>query len=67
MDEKAKEEVEEEVTIKLPRTLLEFADFYAALGNDERNALLTKILIDRLKDIKSQVNALPHLNIPELY
>ncbi len=67
MEDKTKEEVEGEVTLKIPKTLLEFADFYAALGNDERDALLTKILIERLKEIKSQVKALPHLSIPELY
>ena len=60
-------EVFETVTLKIPKQILEFAEFYAEMGNEERDELLTKILIERLKEIKTLVKALPHLDIPELY
>ncbi len=60
-------EVLEAVTLKIPKQVLEFAEFYAEMGNEERDALLRKILIERLKEIKTLVKALPHLDIPELY
>lgn len=60
-------EVLETITLKIPKQILEFAEFYAEMGNEERDALLRKILIERLKEIKAQVKALPHLDIPELY
>lgn len=59
-------EVSESVTLKIPRQALEFAEFYAEIGNEERDALLTKIVIERLKEMKAQVKNLPYLNIPEL-
>lgn len=60
-------EVLETVTLKIPKQILEFAEFYAEMGNEERNTLLTKILIERMKEIKTLVKALPHIDIPELY
>ena len=60
-------EVLETVTLKIPKQALEFTEFYAEIGNEERDALLKKILIERLKEIKAQVKNLPHLNIPELW
>jgi len=33
----------------------------------ERDALLTKIVIARLEDIKEKFKALPYLQIPELW
>lgn len=70
MEAKEKKEntgVEETVTLKLPKQILDFAEFFAELGDEERNSLLTKIVIERLKEIKTQVKALPYLDIPELY
>lgn len=65
MEEQAK--VEGEVKLILPKSSLEFAEFYAELGGEERDALLTKILIEQLRHAKEQVKALPYLQIPELY
>lgn len=60
------DEQSELVTLKIPKQVLEFAEFYAELGNKECDELLTKILIDRLKEIKTQIQNLPYLDIPEL-
>lgn len=60
-------QVLEAVTLKIPKQMLEFAEFYAEIGDEERDALLTKILTERLSEMKALVKALPHLDIPELY
>lgn len=59
-------EVSESITLKIPKQALEFAEFYSEIGGEECDALLTKILLERLKEIKAQVKALPYLDIPEL-
>lgn len=60
-------EASEIVTLKMPKQVLDFAEFYAEMGNEERDTLLTEILIERLNEIKTQVKSLPYLDIPELY
>lgn len=67
MDTIEKSAIEEEVTLVLSKPVLEFAEFYASLGGTARDALLTKILLERLSEIKAQVKALPYLEISELY
>lgn len=62
-----KTEIEQSVTLQLPVQILEFAEFYASLGGTERDVLLTRLVVERLKEIKAQVKALPCLDIPELY
>lgn len=57
----------ETITLQLPRAALEFADFYAELGNTDRETLLTRILSDRLKEVREQFKGIPYLNIPETY
>lgn len=72
MNDKEKEEHgkitdDETVKLKIPRQVLEFADFYAEIGDMERDALLTKILIERIREIKDQFKALPYLQVPEAW
>lgn len=67
MEGKETKETQEEAILKLPKQILEFADFYANLAGMERDTLLTRLVIERLKEIKAQVKELPHLDIPELY
>lgn len=62
-----KEETVEMVNIKLPRRVLEFADFYAALGNEERENLLSKILISQLREIRDKFKDLPYVELPEIW
>ena len=66
-EEQEKIIVEETVTLKIPKTVLDFAEFYAEIGSMDVDALLTKIVIERLKEIKEQFNALPYLEVPELW
>uniref|UniRef100_A0A6M3LSC3 Uncharacterized protein n=1 Tax=viral metagenome TaxID=1070528 RepID=A0A6M3LSC3_9ZZZZ len=66
-EEQGKMTVEETVNLKIPKQVLDFAEFYAEIGSMERDALLTKIVIARLEDIKEKFKALPHLHIPELW
>lgn len=66
-EEQEKITVEETVNLKIPKQVLEFAEFYAEIGSMDRDALLTKIVIDRLSEIKEQFNALPYLKVPELW
>jgi len=66
-EEQGKTTFEETVNLKIPKQVLDFAEFYAEIGNMERDALLTKIVIARLEDIKEKFKALPYLHIPELW
>ena len=66
-EEREKTTTEETVNIKMPRQVLDFAEFYAEIGSTDRDALLTRILIERLKEIKEQFMNLPYLQIPELW
>jgi len=59
--------VEETVNLKIPKQVLDFAEFYAEIGSMERDALLTKIVIERLREMKEQFVTLPYLHIPELW
>ncbi len=58
---------EETVNLKIPIQVLDFADFYAEIGGIERDVLLTKILTERLREIKDQFKSLPYLQIPETW
>lgn len=58
---------EETVNLKIPIQVLDFADFYAEIGGMERDVLLTKILTERLREIRDQFKALPYLQIPETW
>jgi len=58
---------EETISLKLPKDALEFAEFYAELGNMDRDTLLTKILSERLKEVREQFKGMPYMNIPETY
>lgn len=59
--------IEDTVNLKIPQQVLDFAEFYAEIGGMARDALLTKIITERLKDIKEQFKALPHIEVPELW
>lgn len=65
--EREEQAIEEAVNLKIPKQVLDFAEFYAELGSTDRDALLTKIITERLKDIKEQFKTLPYLDIPELW
>jgi hypothetical protein len=65
-EEPEKTSVEETVNLKIPKQVLDFAEFYGEIGGMERDALLTKIIIERLSEIKEQFKTLPYLKIPEL-
>ncbi len=67
MEAQNKTEEPETITLQLPRAVLEFADFYAELGNMDRDTLLTKILTERLKEVKEQFKGMTYLNITETY
>lgn len=58
---------EETVTLRLPDKMLEFANFYAVMGNIDRDTLLAMILTEQLKKVKEQFKALPYMDIPETY
>ena len=58
---------EETVNLKIPIQVLDFAEFYAEIGDMERDVLLTKILTERLREIKDQFKSLPYLQIPETW
>ena len=58
---------EETVNLKIPIQVLDFAEFYAEIGSMERDVLLTKILTERLREIKDQFKSLPYLQIPETW
>lgn len=45
---------EETISLKLPEDALEFAEFYAELGSMDRDTLLTRILSERLKEVREQ-------------
>ena len=66
-EEQGKTGVEETVNLKIPKQVLDFAEFYAEIGDTKRDALLTKILTERLREIKEQFRTMPHLQIPELW
>jgi len=66
-EEEGKTAVEDTVNLKIPQQVLDFAEFYAEIGSMERDALLTKIVIERLREIKEQFKTLPYLDIPELW
>lgn len=66
-EDRDKTAVEEVVNLKIPKQVLDFADFYADIGGTDRDALLTEIVIERLGEIKEQFKTLPHLHIPELW
>lgn len=59
--------VEETVNLKIPQQVLDFAEFYAEIGGMDRDALLTKIITERLREMKEQFKTLPYLKIPELW
>lgn len=65
--ESEKTTVEETVNLKIPQQALDFAEFYAEMGSMDRDTLLTKIITERLREIKEQFKALPYLDIPELW
>lgn len=65
--ERGKTDVEEAVNLRIPKQVLDFAEFYAEIGSMERDALLTKIIVDRMREIKEQFKILPYLKIPELW
>lgn len=59
--------VEEVVNLKIPKQVLDFAEFYANIGGMDRDALLTKIITERLKETKEQFRSLPYIEVPELW
>lgn len=59
--------VEETVNLKISRQVLDFAEFYAEMGSTDRNTLLTRIITERLREIKEQFKTLPHIEVPELW
>lgn len=65
--EREEQAIEEAVNLKIPQQVLDFAEFYAEIGSMERDALLTKIVIERLREIKEQFKTLPYLEVPELW
>lgn len=65
-EDKDKMAAEETVNLKIPKEVLDFAEFYAEIGSMERDALLTKIVIDRLREMKAQFKTMPYMQIPEL-
>jgi len=67
MEEQNKTKEPETITLQLPGAALEFADFYAELGNMDRDTPLTRILSERLKEVREQFKGIPYLNIPETY
>lgn len=62
-----KENEEETVNLKIPIQVLDFAAFYAEIGNMDRDILLTKIITERMTDIREQFKTLPYLDIPEFW
>lgn len=66
-EEKEKIAVEETVNLKIPKQVLDFAEFYAEIGSMDRDALLTKIVTERLREMKEQFKTMPYLQIPELW
>lgn len=66
-EEQEKIMVEETVNLKIPKTVLDFAEFYAELGSMDIDALLTKIVIERLSEIKEKFKSMPYLEVPELF
>lgn len=66
-EEHEKTAVEETVILKIPRQVLDFAEFYAEIGNMDRDALLTEIVFERLREMKEQFKNLPYMKIPELW
>lgn len=50
------------IQIKMSKDILTFVEFYATLGNIDRDTLLAKILTDRLINIREAFKALPYLN-----
>lgn len=66
-EEPEKMAVEETVNLKIPRPVLDFAEFYAEIGSMDRDALLTKIVIERLREMKEQFKGLPYIEVPELW
>lgn len=53
---------EEVVSLRLPKKVLEFAEFYATLGSIDRDTLLGKILIEQLTELKRKMKELPHVS-----
>jgi len=66
-EDEGKMTVEETVNLKIPRPVLDFAEFYAEIGSMDRDALLTKIIIERLREMKEQFKSLPYIEVPELW
>lgn len=58
---------EETISLKLPKDALEFIEFYAELGGMDRDTLLTKILTERIKEVRDKFKAMPYMNIPETF
>lgn len=65
--EQEEQAIEEAVNLKIPSQVLDFAEFYAAIGSMDRDTLLTKIITERLREIKEQFKGLPYLEVPELW
>ncbi len=65
--EHEKKNPEDVVNLKIDKRVLEFAEFYAELGNTERDELLTRILTERLEELKDQFKKLPYLKVPECW
>ena len=65
-EEQEKITVEEIVNLKIPKQVLDFAEFYAEIGSMDVDALLTKIVIERLSEIKEKFKTMPYLEVPEL-
>ena len=58
--------VEGTVNLKIPKRVLDFAEFYAEIGGMDIDALLTKIVIERMSEIKEKFKTMPYLEVPEL-
>lgn len=65
--EQVEQAIEEAVNLKISRQALDFAEFYAELGSTDRDTLLTKIITERLREIREQFKTLPYLEVPELW
>ncbi len=59
---------EEIISLKIPKSALNFADFYAGVCGEDRDVLLTKVMVERLAELRDKLKAMPHttnLNIWE--
>ena len=66
-EDRDKTAFEETVNLKIPKPVLDFAEFYAEIGGTDRDTLLTKIITERLREIREQFKNLPYIEVPELW